>query len=111
MSATPSAGLNSDFVEAAAEAVKSPGAVLEERATWNPEDFGREQIRGLVRRLFFSSRIPPVRQVVFSAAEPHTDVAGICEKVGWALALETSGSIAIVGSEPQVPAADWRNRS
>jgi hypothetical protein len=64
---------------------------------WNREDFAREQIRGLVQRVFFASGGRPVTQVVFSAAEPHTDVASICDQVGWALALETSAHIAVVG--------------
>ena len=67
------------------------------RNEWNREDFAREQIRGLVRRVFFASGGRPITQVVFSAAEPHTDVASICEQVGWALALETSAHIAVVG--------------
>jgi hypothetical protein len=64
---------------------------------WNREEFAREQIRGLVQRVFFASGGRPVSQVVFSAAEPHTDVASICDQVGWALALETSAHIAVVG--------------
>jgi hypothetical protein len=64
---------------------------------WNREDFAREQIRGLVQRVFFASGGRPVTQVVFSAAEPRTDVASICDQVGWALALETSAHIAVVG--------------
>jgi|SRR5271165_2873556 len=69
---------------------------------WNPEDFAYEQIRGLVRRVFFASGSQPVTQVVFSAAEPHTDVASICDQVGQALALETSAHIAVVGRESRV---------
>jgi hypothetical protein len=68
---------------------------------WNPEDFAREQIRGLVRRVFFASGGRAITQVVFSAAEPHTEVAGICDQVGQALALETSAHIAVVGREPR----------
>jgi hypothetical protein len=64
---------------------------------WNREEFAREQIRGLVQRVFFASGGRPVTQVVFSAAEPQTDVASICDQVGWALALETSAHIAVVG--------------
>ncbi len=64
---------------------------------WNPEDFAREQIRSLVRRVFFAGGARPVKQVIFSAAEPHTDVASICDQVGRALALETRANIAIVG--------------
>jgi hypothetical protein len=71
---------------------------------WNPEDFAREQIRGLVQRVFFASEGRPVTQVVFSAAEPHTDVAGLCDQVGQALALETSAHIAVVGREARTAA-------
>jgi hypothetical protein len=68
---------------------------------WNPETFGREQIRGLVRQVFFSNGDTPVRQVVFSAVDQETDVKNICRRVGEALALETTGSIAVVGEYPR----------
>jgi protein-tyrosine kinase len=69
---------------------------------WNPQDFAREQIRSLVRRVFFASGVQPVKQVVFCAADPNTDVAGICDQVGRALALETRADIALMGREPRV---------
>src|SRR5271165_7048122 len=69
---------------------------------WNPANFAREQIQGLVRQVFFSNPARPVRQVVFSAAEPETDVRTICRRVGEALALETPGSVAVVGGYPQL---------
>jgi hypothetical protein len=75
--------------------------VFSETNSWNPEDFAHEQIRGLVRRVFFASGGQPARQVVFSAAEPNTDVANICDRVGQALALETRAHIAIVVREPR----------
>jgi len=109
MSANPDVLRNPDIAGASAQETVRPAEVFGEKAAWNPEDFAREQIRGLVRQVFFSSRIPPVRQVVFSAAQPLIDVAGICEKVGWALAQETSASIAIVGREHHTPTADWRD--
>jgi len=74
---------------------------------WNPEDFAREQIRGLVQRVFFASGGRPVTQVVFSGAEPHTDVAGLCDQVGQALALETSAHIAVVGREMTAELPSW----
>jgi hypothetical protein len=67
-----------------------------ETGEWNPEDFAREQIRGLVRRVFLAGGVRPVKQVVFSAAGPCTDVAHICNQVGQALALETNAEVAIV---------------
>jgi hypothetical protein len=69
---------------------------------WNPESFAREQIRGLVRQVFFSHAARPVRQVVFSTVDAETDVRGICRQVGEALALETVGSVAVAGSYPRV---------
>jgi len=75
-----------------------PGRVCD-AGDWNPEAFAREQIRGLVQRVFFASGSPQVRQVVFSAVGPNADVADICEQVGQALALETHGHIAIVGRD------------
>ncbi len=74
--------------------------------TWNPEDFAREQIRGLVRQVFFSTEERPVRQVVFSAMDRETDVRNICRRIGETLAMETTGTIAVVGEYPQ----DLRNR-
>ncbi len=72
---------------------------VREANDWNPEDFAREQIRGLVRRVFFAGGSRPVRQVVFSAAGPNSDVGNICDQVGQALALETHAQVAIVGCE------------
>ncbi|HME35317.1 MAG TPA: hypothetical protein VKF84_08770 [Candidatus Sulfotelmatobacter sp.] len=69
---------------------------------WDPEDFAREQIRGLVRTVFFSNVERPVRQVVFSALDAETDVKSICRKVGEALATETVSNVAVVGEYPQV---------
>jgi len=74
-------------------------AVVCETNDWNPEDFGREQIRGLVQRVFFSSGVRPVKQVVLSAVGSNPDLTNICDQVGQALALETRGHIAIVGRE------------
>ena len=48
---------------------------------WNPEYFAREQIRGLVRRVFFVSERPPVKQIVISAMEPDTDVGSIWKRM------------------------------
>lgn len=69
---------------------------------WNPEVFAHEQIKGLVRQVFFSSVERPVRQIVFSAVEPEADVRNLCRRVGEALALETTGSVAVVGEGLQV---------
>jgi len=81
--------------------VESPARaeICGKRHGWNPRDFAREQIRGLVRRVFFTNPADSARQVVFSAAEPGTDVGTICDQVGHALALETSAEIAILSQD------------
>jgi hypothetical protein len=66
---------------------------------WNPQDFAEQQIRGLVRRVFFADMDRPARQVIFSAAEPQLDVASICEQVARALASETTQPVALVDGQ------------
>jgi hypothetical protein len=75
-------------------------APAEER--WNPDDFAREQLRGLVRKVFFSGAERPVRQVVLSALDGETDVKSVCRSVGEALAVETVSNVAVVGDYPEV---------
>lgn len=80
---------------------------------WDPEQFAREQVRGLVRQIFFSRSNGRVRQVVFSAIGPETDLRFICRAVGEELAQENSGSVAVVGGYPQLlanPAASAGER-
>lgn len=69
---------------------------------WNAEEFGREQIRGLIRQVFFSNAIRPARQVVFSALDAETEILEICRSVGEALARETAASVAVVGGYPRM---------
>jgi hypothetical protein len=79
---------------------------LREPSGWNPENFAREQIRGLVRQVFFSSVVTPVRQVVFCAADSETDMGSICLRVAESLALDTSGSVAMVRCDRAVHSPD-----
>jgi hypothetical protein len=91
------------FAQATGRAeVRPEQKTVAEAEGWTPEKFGREQIQGLVRQVFLSNVGGPVRQVIFSALEPETDVKHICRQVGEALALETTGRIAVVGEYPQV---------
>jgi len=69
---------------------------------WDPESFAREQIRGLVRQVFFSSASRPVRQVVFSAIEAESDMTSLCRQVGEALAQQTQETVAVVGGYPRL---------
>jgi hypothetical protein len=65
---------------------------------WNPENFAREQILSLVRRVFFASD-RPARQVVFSAVERNIDVVSICDQVARALAKQTAEHVAVVDGD------------
>jgi Mrp family chromosome partitioning ATPase len=77
-----------------------PGAeAATEKWVWNPDGFAREQLRGLVQRIFFSQATVRMRQVVISAAESGTDVSDICLQVGEALSQETSASVVVVAGD------------
>jgi hypothetical protein len=71
-------------------------------APWSAENFAREQIRGLVRQVFFSNAVHLTRQVVVSALEPETEVRNICRRMGEALAMEITERVAVVGAYPRV---------
>lgn len=86
---------------------------------WNPEDFAREQVQGLVRRVFFGGEARVLRQVMLCAVDLETDVGGICYQVGETLARETTASVAIVGTvshefanpeedRPEIPSAQLK---
>lgn len=77
-----------------------PGAeAATEKWVWNPDGFAREQLRGLVQRIFFSQATVRMRQVVISAAESRTDISGICLQVGEILSQETSASVVVVAGD------------
>lgn len=78
---------------------------------WTPGSFAREQLRGLVRQVFFSNVAHPVRQVVFSAVESPTDVGSICRQVGETLASEIEAGIAVVGCNPETQEASEPDRT
>lgn len=87
---------------AAREEISQELKVVGEANGWSAEEFAREQIRGMVRRVFLASEDRAVKQVVFSAAEASLDITGLCEWTGRALAQETRGDVAIVGRERRV---------
>jgi hypothetical protein len=74
-----------------------------EAAPWNPMGFAEEQIRGLVRQVFFPGWPKPARHVVFSAVDPYTKVAEICLEVGRVLSSQVSGSVCVIEANPHNP--------
>jgi len=73
---------------------ESIGARLTRAAGWDPEEFERHQVSGLVREIFLAGGDPAIRQVVFSAIEPETAIADLCRRVGEVLAAETAREVA-----------------
>ena len=77
------------------------GKTIREVGGWSPETFAREQIRGLVRQVFFAHATHPAKQVVFSAANSGMDVGSICRRVGEVLASETDDRVVVVADLPR----------
>lgn len=88
--------------KSARKVVRSAEPTTRQAGGWNPEDFARDQIQGLVRQVFFSTAEHPVRQVIFCAVDAETDVRNICRRVGEALALETTDTVALAGEYPEI---------
>jgi Mrp family chromosome partitioning ATPase len=63
------------------------------------DHFVREQIRGLVRKVFVPGWPRPARQVVFSAASPEVDMTSICFRTAETLASEGAGRICLVEAD------------
>jgi hypothetical protein len=66
------------------------------RSPWDAGQFADQQIRRLVRQVFFPGWPKPARHVVFSAINEDTDVAGICLKVGEVLAEHIEGRVGVI---------------
>ena len=81
-----------------AEQIRPEAGTAPPSVGWNPQEFAREQIRGLVRQLFHTTQPRPLRQVVFSAVDPQTDTVEICKSVGEVLARETAMDVAVAGA-------------
>jgi hypothetical protein len=71
--------------------------------SWDADAFADEQIRGLVRQVFFPGWPQPARQVVFSAVDLETDISGICMQVGLALSSQGLGATCLVEANLSCP--------
>jgi hypothetical protein len=91
--------------------VSAHNAQLSQTGDWSKERFAEEQIKNLVRRIFLCTSETPAKQVVFSAAGSHLDVANICRQVGRTLASETSSDISIVIREQGEGSVNLRDGS
>jgi hypothetical protein len=93
-----------DLLPRTLDDVCEPGIIEVEReelqqrglASWDPDAFAEEQIRGLVRQVFLPGWPKPGRQVVFSAVDPEVDISSICMQVGLALSAQVPGTSCLV---------------
>ena len=67
-------------------------------ASWDANRYEEEQIRWLVRQVFFRRESDIPRHVVFSAIQP-ADIGSICMQVGQILSDQVSGSICVVEAD------------
>ncbi len=84
-------------------AAKEARSVSGARVFWDCDEFAEEQVRCLVRRVFFPGWPRPARQVVISAVDQDTNVSGVCMQVGQALAQQIPGSVCVVEANRRAP--------
>lgn len=67
------------------------------------DEFGHEQIRLLVRQLFFPGWPKPPRHVAISAVDAKTYTAEICMRVAKVLSTQVAGSVCVIEANPHNP--------
>ncbi len=85
-----------DVCEPRTVEIESEASRPRRHAAWDADAFAEEQIRGLVRQVFFPGWPQPAHQVVFSPVDPETDISGICMQVGLALSAQMVGATCLV---------------
>ena len=68
------------------------------------DTFAKEQLRGLVRQVFFPGSAGPVRQVVFSSIDQTDEIARICARVAEVLTSQVPGDVCVVEANLRSPA-------
>lgn len=94
------------FEQAYAEWLRPPA--------WDPESFSREQMRGLVRQVFFPGWPRTARQVVISPVDAAVNVAHICAEVGETVSEQLGASVCLVEANwhsPELERLYGRNRN
>src|SRR5205823_7806614 len=80
-----------DVLERTSEVL--PASSLE---PWSPEDYEREQLRSLVRQVFFPGWPRPARQVVLSTMDEGIETASAGLRIGKVMAGEISGNVGVI---------------
>jgi len=81
---------------------------------WDPERFSHEQMRGLVRQVFFPGWPRSPRQVVVCPVDTGMDVASICAEAGETLGEQLGATVCLVEANCHCPGLErfyGRNRN
>jgi hypothetical protein len=73
------------------------------RPTWDAGHFADEQIQRLVRQVFFPGWPKPSRHVVVTAIEEDIELAGICLRIGEALAQHVEERVGVIETTLEMP--------
>jgi Mrp family chromosome partitioning ATPase len=91
--------LEHEVVEAPIEGRRVPAKVPD----WDAGRFADQQIRRLVRQVFFPGWPKPARQVVVAAVDEDSDVAGICLNIGQVLTQHVEGRVGVIETTLEMP--------
>jgi hypothetical protein len=83
-------------------AVAREAPAVPEQRLWDPGLFAQEQLRRLVRQVFFPGWPRPAHHVAFAGIEEGTDIGPICMHVGQILAVQAPGNTCVVEANPYV---------
>ena len=68
--------------------------------SWEAGEFAREQLLGMVRRVFLSGRAKPVRYVALAAIDKETETGSLCLQLASSLAGQLAGTVCVAASDP-----------
>jgi Mrp family chromosome partitioning ATPase len=71
--------------------------------TWDAGRFADQQIRRLVRQVFFPGWPRPAKHVVVAAVDEDSEVAGICLNIGEVLAQHVEGRVGVIETALDLP--------
>ncbi len=94
------ASLAAGFSRVGADRAPASAAV---RLPWSLDAFAKEQLHGLVRQVFFSGSLQPIRQVVFTAIDDTAESARICARASETLASQVPGNVCVVEANLHSP--------
>lgn len=91
--------LEHEVIEAPASGRQVPARL----STWDAGRFADQQIRRLVRQVFFPGWPRPARHVVVAAVDEDSDVAGLCLNIGQVLTQHVEGRVGVIETTLEMP--------